>query len=103
MSEQVRAELKKWDQEAIAEGYKDRIGEAALLAHREALSAIHKIPPMQSGHEGWAVIKEELDELWEEVKKYPHAERTSLREEATQIAAMAIRFIADVCPKLGEP
>jgi len=32
-------------------------------------SAAHKFPKFNSAHEGYAVIKEELDELWELVKK----------------------------------
>ena len=46
-------------------------------------------------HEGWAVIREELDELWDEVKKskevYSMNER--MRREAIQVAAMAVKFI----------
>jgi hypothetical protein len=47
-----------------------------------------------STHEGYAIIKEELDELWDGVKaneNYSH-----LKEEAIQIAAMAIRFCVDL-------
>ena len=36
---------------------------------REELEyAINKFPPFYSGHEGYAIILEELDELWELVK-----------------------------------
>ncbi|HEY6244600.1 MAG TPA: hypothetical protein VIX17_11660 [Pyrinomonadaceae bacterium] len=69
--------------------------------------------PMNGHHEGYAVILEELDELWAEcksnthAKNTPEAERPALREakrqrmrkEAIQVAAMAIRFIEDVCDK----
>ena len=45
-----------------------------------------------SPHEGYAIMHEELDELWEEIKKkHPDPER--LREEAVQVGAMAIKFI----------
>ena len=39
-----------------------------------------------------------MDELWDEVKKR-HTDRDydNMQKEATQIAAMAIRFIVDVC------
>jgi NTP pyrophosphatase (non-canonical NTP hydrolase) len=52
-----------------------------------------------SPHEGISVIKEEYEELWDEIKKKP-AKRSKkrMREEAVQLAAMAIRFIADLCP-----
>ncbi len=55
-----------------------------------------------SSHEGWAVLYEEVDELWEEVRNQTE-ERSyaKMRMEAVQIAAMAVRFIEDVCnPKM---
>lgn len=59
-------------------------------------------------HEGYAVLLEEVDELWDEVKKNPEKayfehfdakgkHRMELRKEAIQVAAMAIRFAAEVC------
>ena len=43
-------------------------------------------------HEGYAVIKEEFDELWDEIKERDYSlER--LEEEATQVAAMAFKFL----------
>lgn len=57
--------------------------------------AVHA--PMNSAHEGWAVIMEELDELWEEVRKRRALrDRDRMRREAIQVAAMAIRFVLDV-------
>ena len=47
-----------------------------------------------SGHEGYAVIREELDELWEEVKTKDSLGRAC--EEAVQVAAMALRFLVDL-------
>ena len=48
-------------------------------------------------HHGYAVILEELDELWEEVKKKPRdRNKDALREEAMQVAAMGIRFMVDL-------
>ena len=45
-----------------------------------------------SAHEGYAVMLEEMDELFDEVrKKSPDQER--MREEAMQVGAMAIKFI----------
>lgn len=79
--------------------------------------------PMNSHHEGYAVILEELDELWEICKRNTHSfepkrpswaegeldplnkdelrkqKRAAMRKEAIQIAAMAVRFIEDVCDK----
>lgn len=51
--------------------------------------------PFASPHEGFAILKEEVDELWMRImKNNPPLE---LRHEAVQIAAMAIRFIQEVC------
>lgn len=58
--------------------------------------AIEKFPTFNSFHEGYAVILEELDELWEEVRMYPHSSKELLRKEAMQVAAMAIRFMVDL-------
>ena len=66
----------------------------------EFRSASSKFKRFNSGHEGFAVLKEEVDELWEVVKlnKAKHPERSDLmRKEATQVAAMALRFLHDVC------
>ena len=50
-------------------------------------------------HEGYAVIKEEIDELWDEIKINPKKENYSLfkiRSEAIQSAAMLVRFIVEL-------
>ena len=47
-----------------------------------------------SGHEGYAVILEELDELWEHVRR-DDTEGAGL--EAVQVAAMALRFLVELC------
>jgi len=48
-----------------------------------------------SAHEGYAVLKEEVDELWDEVKN-KSASGNEMRNEAVQVAAMALRFLMDV-------
>jgi hypothetical protein len=54
--------------------------------------------PMATAHEGYAVILEELDELWDEVKMNPRRRsREALTKEAIQVGAMAARFIVDIC------
>lgn len=68
----------------------------------EVRRAEHLHAPMTSAHEGCAIILEEVDELWDEVKLNPHKNpqrNAKMREEAIQIAAMAIRFVLDVCDK----
>lgn len=59
--------------------------------------AYNKFPRQQSSaHEGFAVLKEEVDELWEEIKS-KNCSLGCVRAEAIQVAAMAIRFIHDIC------
>ena len=55
--------------------------------------------PMASAHEGYAVLLEEIDELWDEVKKGGTEPRDldRMRIEAIQVGAMALRFLHDVC------
>jgi hypothetical protein len=59
----------------------------------EYLSARETHRPMAGRHEGYAVILEELDELWDEVKANND---TRAKEEAIQVAAMALAFILEV-------
>jgi hypothetical protein len=62
---------------------------------RELARAREKFPAFHSAHEGYAVLMEELDELWDEIRANGSRER--MRAEAIQVAAMAFRFISDVC------
>jgi hypothetical protein len=62
------------------------------------LASAGKWPPMNSAHEGYAVLLEEVDELWNEVKvKQGQRDLVKLRREGIQVAAMAIRFVHDIC------
>lgn len=50
-------------------------------------------PYYASAHEGFAVMYEELDELWEEVrKKSKNRDLANMREECVQIASCALKF-----------
>lgn len=62
--------------------------------------ATRKFKPFNSAHEGYAVMLEELDELWEVVRlKKSQRKIEGMREEAIQVAAMALRFVYDVCDR----
>jgi hypothetical protein len=63
---------------------------------RELRKATGSHPGFNSAHEGYAVILEEMDELRAEVWKR-NREVDLMRKEAVQVAAMAIRFLIDVC------
>ncbi len=64
----------------------------------ELARAMAKHAPMHSAHEGYAVILEELDELWDEIKLQTQ-DPVKMRKEAIQVAAMAARFVRDVVDK----
>ncbi len=68
---------------------------------KEFKSATENWGGFNSLHEAYAIILEEVDELWEEVKlsqKKPEHIKIA-REEAIQVATMAIRLIYDCCDK----
>lgn len=69
--------------------------QAIDLVKAELIIATKRHGTFNSTHEGYAVILEELDELWDEVKA--NSDTPRLRNEATQVAAMAIRFLIDIC------
>ena len=68
---------------------------AIALVVREFLRASRKHKPMNSPHEGWAVIAEELDELWDEVKADRGRAHSGL-EEAIHVSAMGLRYVLDM-------
>jgi len=62
---------------------------------QEYKRATDKFGCFASTHEGYAVILEELDELWDEIKK--NSDKETMRKEAIQVAAMGFRFVVDCC------
>ena len=71
---------------------------AIELITKEFIKATRDHKPFNSFHEGYAVILEEMDELWEAIRsiKYKNQQSSKIREEAVQVAAMAIRFLCDL-------
>ena len=64
----------------------------------EVRRAKQKFPPFNSAHEGFAVLKEEVDELWDHVKaNQQNRDLLKMYNEAIQVAAMAVRFAIEVC------
>lgn len=74
-----------------------------IAAELDRAKRLHGPTKFHGPHEGFAVLYEEVDELWDEVKKNPRkipggrsAHKEAMRKEAVQIAAMAIRFAAEL-------
>jgi hypothetical protein len=68
---------------------------AIIREHERAASLYHSF---HSNHEGYAVLKEEMDELWDEIKNNKDTRgNDKIRNELIQIGAMAIRFLNDLC------
>ena len=59
----------------------------------ELKRATKKYGPYPTFHHGWAVIQEELDEMWDDVKANNW---DGARAEAIQVASSAIRFCIDL-------
>lgn len=74
------------------------ITKIASEARVECINAMGDWPPFNSAHEGYAVLLEEIDELWDHVKtKQNNRNIEDMRREAIQVAAMALRFAVEVC------
>jgi len=74
----------------------DRLDKILHVVEEEVLEAVSNHEPFNSAHEGFAVLLEEVDELWDEVRKREKS-RPEMAREAVQVAAMAIRFLHDIC------
>jgi NTP pyrophosphatase (non-canonical NTP hydrolase) len=67
------------------------------MVEAEVASAREKHAPINSAHEGYSVILEELDEFWEEVrKKRVDRSKGKMLSELIQVAAMAQRTAEDL-------
>lgn len=59
-------------------------------------------PGFNSAHEGFAILKEEVDELWDHVKtNQKRRDLVKMKAEAIQVAAMAIRFAEEVTDEIN--
>ena len=71
--------------------------EEALRAVRAELARAQLMyQAFHSAHQGYAVILEEMDELWSEVRANQR-DVGRIQKEVRQVAAMALRFLLDLC------
>jgi NTP pyrophosphatase (non-canonical NTP hydrolase) len=81
----------------------DLLTHAINEAAGEAVTAVNNWPVMNSAHEAYAVLLEEMDELWDHVKtNQKKRDLPAMKKEAIQVAAMALRFAAEVCTEETE-
>ena len=67
------------------------------LVDCEIFKAVSNWPPFNSAHEGYAILLEEVRELEEHVfTNQKRRDLIAMRNEAIQVAAMAIRFASEV-------
>lgn len=62
--------------------------------------AARKFSAFGSEHEGYAVILEEVDELWDAIKANKITTEFARMREAVQVGAMAMKFV-DSCANTG--
>ncbi len=67
------------------------------LVFEEYDRAVNESGMFASAHEGYAVLTEEVEGLWEIIKFGQNKNR--MREKAVKVAATTIRFIQDICDK----
>lgn len=77
----------------------DKIEEWQGIVANELMDASVAYPQFNSAHEGFAIMQEEMEELFDAVKlKQTNPERNErMRKEAIQITAMGLRFLVDLC------
>lgn len=49
--------------------------------------------PMNTAHEGYAVLLEEVEEMWDDIKKDDHV---AARKEAIQVGAMTLALVSEI-------
>jgi len=62
------------------------------IIKREFEFASNKFGPFHSTHEGYGIIKEEFDEMWDRIKQNSDL----CFEECIQVVAMSLRFLYDL-------
>lgn len=82
-------------QKLEGQALEDRIDAILAAVRAEVLRAAIKHKPINSAHEGYAVLFEEVDELWDHVKADTGYSQDAM-VEAIQVAAMGVRYNLDL-------
>lgn len=62
--------------------------------HEEYVRSMNKFGNFSSAHEGYAILLEEVDELWNEIKRRPSdVDNIAMMKEARHVAAMAYKMM----------
>ena len=73
-----------------------KMEDAVNIIYDEYKEASQKFGDFHNAHEGYSVILEEMDELWNAIKDKKCGTREQAKE-AKQVGAMALRFLVDLC------
>ena len=73
------------------------VEDAVVEIAEEFKKATQQFGEFASPHEGYAIILEELDELWDAIKD-KKCGIVEMEKEAIQVGAMAMRFLVDCTP-----
>ncbi len=97
MTPEFTAELKRVQR---LDAIKPHLPAVSSLVTDELSRAVKEYEPFGSHHEGYAVILEEMDKLWDQIK-FPVDQRNpnKILEQAVCVAAMGFRFAIDICMK----
>lgn len=82
----------------ISKEYNDKLSMHLVATKDEVIRAKKMFPSnFVNQHEAYAVILEEIDELWDEIKKDQKVyDLDAQRKEATQCAAMLFRLLTEL-------
>ena len=87
----------------MSKNKEEYIEEALEQVRLELINAYDTFPEFRSAHEGVAIVEEEFLEF-REAAFWPHRHLNGAdEEEARQLAAMAIRYMVDVCYEKDVP
>lgn len=80
---------------------RDAMGLNLIADEIKKARALHG--PMNSAHEAYSVILEEVDEFWTEVKKKrQYRDHDNMLKELVQVAAMCVRAMTDLKLQRGD-